>query len=296
MRNFVKIHPRDMAAVALSSLPAGSVLEVDGEKIILSSEIPQGHKFALRDISEEEKILKYGSPIGIATRAIKKGDWIHTHNMKTALDGIVSYSYEPADASFPEVNMPFPENDASFPEEGTRRTFQGYRRKDGRAGVRNEIWILPTVGCVNNVATAIERRSQQLCSRHLVKGTIDAIAAFPHPYGCSQMGQDQENTRKILADLIRHPNAGGVLVLGLGCENSNIEVLKTYLGEYDEERVRFLTAQETEDEIEDGLKLVEELAEYASRFEREPISCSELIVGMKCGGSDGLSEIGRAHV
>ncbi len=291
MRNFVKIHPRDMAAVALSSLPAGSVLEVDGEKIILSSDIPQGHKFALRDISEEEKILKYGSPIGIATRAIKKGDWIHTHNMKTALDGIVSYSYEPADASFPEVNMPFPENDASFPEAGTRRTFQGYRRKDGRAGVRNEIWILPTVGCVNNVATAIERRSQQLCSRHLVKGTIDAIAAFPHPYGCSQMGQDQENTRKILADLIRHPNAGGVLVLGLGCENSNIEVLKTYLGEYDEERVRFLTAQETEDEIEDGLKLVEELAEYASRFEREPISCSELIVGMKCGGSDGLSGI-----
>lgn len=291
MRNFVKIHPRDMAAVALSSLPAGSVLEVDGEKIILSSEIPQGHKFALRDISEEEKILKYGSPIGIATRAIKKGDWIHTHNMKTALDGIVSYSYEPADASFPEVNMPFPENDASFPEAGTRRTFQGYRRKDGRAGVRNEIWILPTVGCVNNVATAIERRSQQLCSRHLVKGTIDAIAAFPHPYGCSQMGDDQEYTRQILADLVNHPNAGGVLVLGLGCENSNIEVLMSYIGEYDENRVKFLVSQDCQDEIACSLELVKELIEYAGKCTREPVSVSKLVIGMKCGGSDGLSGI-----
>lgn len=272
METFIKIHPQDMAAVALTFLPAGSALEADGERIIVSSDIPQGHKFALRDISEGEKILKYGSPIGIAACGIKKGDWIHTHNMKTALEGIVSYIYEP-------VPVPFPETE-------TRRTFQGYRRKDGRAGVRNEIWILPTVGCVNNVATAIERRSQ-----HLVKGTIDAIAAFPHPYGCSQMGQDQENTRRILADLIHHPNAGGVLVLGLGCENSNIEVLKTYLGEYDRERVKFLVSQECGDEIQDGLKLVEALADYASRFEREPVPCSELIIGMKCGGSDGLSGI-----
>lgn len=164
--------------------------------------------------------------------------------------------------------------------------FQGYRRTDGKVGVRNEIWIIPTVGCVNNVAGAIERRAQALKTDN-----IDSIAAFPHPYGCSQMGDDQENTRKILTDLIQHPNAGGVLVLGLGCENSNIDVLKPYIGDHDEKRVKFLVCQESEDEVEDALKLIEELVQYADGFTREPISCSELVIGMKCGGSDGLSGI-----
>lgn len=166
------------------------------------------------------------------------------------------------------------------------RFFEGYRRADGKAAVRNELWIIPTVGCVNNVAQAIERKAQ-----YLVKGTVEAVAAFPHPYGCSQMGDDQENTRKILADLIMHPNAGGVLVLGLGCENSNIDVLKKYLGDYDENRIKFLVCQDVEDEVSEAIHLLEELAGYAGTFRREPISCSELIIGMKCGGSDGLSGI-----
>ena len=153
-------------------------------------------------------------------------------------------------------------------------------------GVRNEIWIIPTVGCVNNIASAIEAQAQELLTGH-----IDSIAAFPHPYGCSQMGDDQENTRTILADLINHPNAGGVLVLGLGCENSNIDVLKPYIGEYDPKRVKFLVCQEHEDEIADALELVKELVQYADQSRREPISCSERIIGMKCGGSDGLSGI-----
>ena len=161
--------------------------------------------------------------------------------MKTGLGDVLTYSYEPQPA-------------ALFPER-KKRYFQGYRRPDGRAAVRNEIWIIPTVGCVNNVATAIEKKTQIFR-----KGSIDAIAAFPHPYGCSQMGDDQENTRRILADLINHPNAGGVLVLGLGCENSNIDVLKSYIGETDERRVKFLVCQESEDEIADGIRLVEELA------------------------------------
>ena len=148
------------------------------------------------------------------------------------------------------------------------------------------MWIIPTVGCVNNVAQAIERKAQ-----YLVKGTVEAVAAFPHPYGCSQMGDDQENTRKILADLIMHPNAGGVLVFGLGCENSNIDVLKKYLGDYDENRIKFLVCQDVEDEVSEAIHLLEELAGYAGTFRREPISCSELIIGMKCGGSDGLSGI-----
>ena len=165
-------------------------------------------------------------------------------------------------------------------------TFKGYRRKNGDVGIRNEIWIIPTVGCVNNVATAIERKAQKY-----VQGSVEGIFAFPHPYGCSQMGDDQEHTRTILADLINHPNAGGVLVLGLGCENSNIDVLKPYIGDYDEKRVKFLVCQEVEDEMEKGGELLEELIDYAAAFEREPISVSKLIIGMKCGGSDGFSGI-----
>ena len=153
-------------------------------------------------------------------------------------------------------------------------------------GIRNGIWIVPTVGCVNNVASAIERKAQSLIS-----GSVEEILAFSHPYGCSQMGDDQEYTRKILADLINHPNAGAVLVLGLGCENSNIDVLKSYIGDYDENRVRFLVAQDCEDEIEEALHIIQELVDYAGQFHREPISCRELVVGMKCGGSDGLSGI-----
>ena len=153
-------------------------------------------------------------------------------------------------------------------------------------GVRNEFCIIPTVGCVNKIASAIERASQKF-----VTGSIDEVAAFPHPYGCSQMGDDQEYTRTILADLINHPNAGGVLVLGLGCENSNVQELKRYIGEYDERRIKFLVAQESEDEMEDSMAMIEELVEYAGTFHREPISCSELVIGMKCGGSDGLSGI-----
>ena len=191
--------------------------------------------------------------------------------MKTALGDLLEYTYEKQDTSL----VPTQE-----------RFFNGYKRPDGKTGVRNEIWIIPTVGCVNNVAAAIEKQAQSL-----IKGSIEAIAAFPHPYGCSQMGDDQENTRRILADLITHPNAGGVLVLGLGCENSNIDVLKDYIGEYDEKRVKFLVCQDSEDEVADALKLIEELVEYAAPAKREPISCKELIVGMKCGGSDGLSGI-----
>lgn len=162
----------------------------------------------------------------------------------------------------------------------------GYRRKNGKVGVRNEIWIIPTVGCMNNVATSIERQAQKY-----VKGNVEAICTFTHPYGCSQMSDDQENTRTILADLIQHPNAGGVLVLGLGCENSNIDVLKNYLKDYDTERVKFLVAQEHEDEIQDSLDIIADLADVVSQDKREEIDASELIIGMKCGGSDGLSGI-----
>lgn len=272
MQTFLRIHPDDNAAVALKPLRAGDVLTADGTKTTLIEDIPQGHKFSLCDIPAGGAVIKYGAPIGAAKEDIRKGSWIHTHNMKTGLGDVLTYTYQPR----PAVKL----------TSDKTHVFQGFKRPDGRAGVRNEIWIIPTVGCVNNVASAIEKRAQAYLA-----GSIDSILAFSHPYGCSQMGEDQENTRRILADLINHPNAGGVLVLGLGCENSNIDVLKEYIGEYDESRVKFLVCQESEDEIQDGLELVKELTKYAGAFTREPIPCSELIIGMKCGGSDGLSGI-----
>lgn len=271
MKTLIRINPLDNVAVALQPLPKGTAVELDDLNLILKEDIMQGHKFALKDLKAGDSIIKYGNPIGHATADIEAGSWIHTHNLKTGLGELLTYTYNRNVSSLPEREPKY---------------FQGYRRKDGRVGVRNEIWIIPTVGCVNNVATAIEKASQKYLSEN-----IESIAAFPHPYGCSQMGDDQENTRQILADLINHPNAGGVLVLGLGCENSNIDVLKNYIGEYDEQRVRFLVAQESDDEILDGVQIVSELAAYASSFTREPIPAGELVIGMKCGGSDGLSGI-----
>ncbi|MBD5101129.1 MAG: altronate dehydratase [Subdoligranulum sp.] len=271
MKTFLKIHPNDLVAVALTELSAGTELIVDGQAVTLLEKIPQGHKFALTPIPAGSPVLKYNAPIGVARENIPAGGWVHTHNLKTGLGDVLDYAYEPDNAPL------VPTDDVLF---------QGYRRENGRAAVRNEIWIIPTVGCVNDVARAIERQAQRFKT-----GAVDGIYAFSHPYGCSQMGEDQENTRKILAGLINHPNAGGVLVLGLGCENSNIDVLKPYLGQYNEKRVKFLVCQESEDEIADALALIEDLAQYAGGFRREAISCSELVIGMKCGGSDGLSGI-----
>lgn len=271
MQDFVKINQNDNVAVALRPIAKGEALNVAGTQVITAEEIPQGHKFALRPIKAGEEVVKYGFRIGYAKEDIETGQWIHVHNVKTALGDILSYTYNPVGHDVAPTEHAF---------------FKGYRRANGKAGVRNEIWIIPTVGCVNSIAKALETRA-----RHLVKGNVEDIIAFNHPYGCSQMGDDQENTRKVLADMINHPNAGGVLVLGLGCENSNIPVLKDYIGEYDEQRVKFLQCQDVEDEMEAAMGLIEELANYANAFSREDIDASELIIGMKCGGSDGLSGI-----
>ena len=275
MQNFIKINQADNVIVALTAIPRGERITIrehgKEETITAAQEIPAGHKMALMDIAMGNEVIKYGYCIGKASADIIKGEWIHTHNIKTALGDLLTYRYEPINVK--EVKA----KDASF---------MGYIRDNGKVGVRNEIWVIPTVGCMNNVAAAIVNQAKKL-----LKGNVEDVITFTHPYGCSQMGDDQENTREILADLINHPNAAGVLVLGLGCENSNIEVLKPYIGTYDENRVKFLVAQESEDEIADALELIGELVEYASDFIREPVSVSRLIIGMKCGGSDGLSGI-----
>ena len=273
MKDYLRINEKDNVAVAINELSVNSSLNLEPEGTVVQTleMIPAGHKVALRDISEGESIIKYGSPIGIATADIPAGSHVHTHNIKTALTESAEYKYEP-------VNFKTPK--------GITGTFKGFLRDDGSVGVRNEIWIVPTVGCVNDVAKAIANVSK----KH-IKGSVSDVIAFSHPYGCSQMGEDQENTRKILCDLINHPNAGGVLVLSLGCENSNLDVLRPMLKNADSERVKFLVCQESEDEITDGEKLVKELVTYAGSFRREDVPVSKLIIGLKCGGSDGLSGI-----
>lgn len=267
MLDFIRINGNDNVAVALHPIKAGTVFN----GVEMTEDIPQGHKAALEPIPSGETVRKYGLPIGHATTDIRPGQWVHTHNMATNLSGEVEYSYCPAN---PQVTPLEP------------RTFMGYRRKDGRAAVRNEIWIIPTVGCVNDIAKTMVRENQDL-----VKGPIDGLYTFTHPFGCSQTGHDHAQTRKLLAALTRHPNAGAVLVLSLGCENLTHEQFLAELGDYDPGRVKFLTCQQVEDEFEAGRTLLEECAAYASQFEREEIPVSELVVGLKCGGSDGLSGI-----
>ena len=267
MPEFIHIHPQDNVAVALRAIPAGTVFE----GVTAAVDIPQGHKMALKSMAEGEQVIKYGFSIGHTVAPVAPGDWVHTHNMKTNLEGEMEYTYTPK-LRFPEATAP--------------GTFQGYRRSDGKVGIRNEIWIIPTVGCVNDVAKALVAENQDL-----VTGTVDGLYTFTHPFGCSQTGEDHAQTRKLLAALTRHPNAGGVLVLHLGCENLTHEQFVEELGEYDEKRVKFLTCQAVEDEMESCRALLEELAAYAGSFRREEIPASELIIGMKCGGSDGLSGI-----
>lgn len=267
----IKIHPRDNVAVALTDLKKGETAAVDGKDYTVGEDILRGHKMALTDIPAGEKIIKYGNVIALAKTDIKAGSWIHTHNAKTELSENSSYRYDHAEYPLPEV---------------APKTFPGYRRPDGRVGIRNELWIIPTVGCVNSVAQMMVNANQDL-----VTGSVEGLYTFPHPFGCSQMGDDHAQTKKLLTALVRHPNAGGVLVLGLGCENLTMEQFKEALGPYDEKRVKFLICQDVEDEVEAGSALLKELAAYAGSFRREEIPASELVVGMKCGGSDGLSGI-----
>lgn len=268
----IHIHPDDNVVVALHPIAKGTEVPVEGVGTVTAAEdIPQGHKMAIRPIQAGENVIKYGFAIGHATADAQPGTWMHTHNVKTNLSGELEYTYNP------KLNYPAPVQ----PE-----TFLGFRRKDGRAAIRNEIWIIPTVGCVNDCAKALVNQNQDL-----VTGTIDGLYTFTHPFGCSQTGHDHAQTRKLLAALVRHPNAAAVLVLSLGCENLTHEQFVAEIGDYDPDRVKFLTCQDVEDELAAGRDILKELAAYAGQFHREPIPASELVVGMKCGGSDGLSGI-----
>ena len=262
MTHALRIHPTDDVAVAVEAIQKGET----ALGVTAREDIPAGHKLALRPIQACETVLKYGMPIGHATRPIAAGEWVHSHNLATSLTGELTYRYEPS--SIP----------ALAPFEGQ---FMGYLRADGRVGARNELWIIPTVGCVNGAA-------QKLAERARTELGVPACA-LTHPYGCSQLGEDYENTQKLLCALVRHPNAGGVLVLGLGCENNHLGVFRKALGEVDPARVRFLNAQDVPDEVEAGMAALRKLAEIMRHDERTPQPLNRLVLGLKCGGSDGYS-------
>ena len=269
--DYIKINPADNVAVALQDLSRGTVVE----GVTLSMDIPRGHKIVLRDLKAGENVVKYGFPIGHVTRDAAAGTVVDHTCIKTNLEGLLEYSYQPALVDIPAAPV--------------KRTFKGFRRADGQVGVRNQIWVIPNVGCVNGICqTIVERFKAEIAGK---EGSVDAIVAFPHNYGCSQLGADHENTRTVLADMVHHPNAGGVLVVSLGCENNQLDAFRELVGPVDESRVRMFVTQQVDDEIEYGLQQLREIFAVCSKDEREDVPVSELRVGLKCGGSDGLSGI-----
>lgn len=265
--NIIIVNPKDSVAVVLCDIKQGAICQFGETTLTAKDDIAFGHKIALFDIKEGEDVLKYGSPIGHATKKIEKGQHVHVHNVKTNLAESGAYEFHSTQEYL------WNEQDGHF---------MGYRRKNGGVGIRNDIWIVPTVGCVNKTAERLAKEAEKLGM---------PVLAMTHPYGCSQMGEDQTTTQKTLAALAKHPNAGGVLVLSLGCENNNLDVFKPFLGEYDNERIRFMITQEEEDEMEKGLALLKTLFQLTEKDKREKIPLRELIIGFKCGGSDAFSGI-----
>ncbi|WP_054023045.1 UxaA family hydrolase [Bacillus sp. FJAT-28004] len=277
MNSWIRLHEDDHVVIALQSFAKGDKLTLEtGLVLELLEEVPKGHKVLTRAVRTGEHVLKFGYSIGVAKEDIESGSWIHTHNMGTGLKGFLDYSYKQTTLH----------EDVKAISRDAGRMFQGFVRENGDVGIRNEIWIINTVGCINKTCEIVARKADALYA-----GRVDGVHHFAHPFGCSQLGDDLVHTQKLLASLVNHPNAAGVLVIGLGCENNQIDAFKQAIGEHSAERVKFLKSQEAEDEIEDALGLVEELVRYAERFKREPVPVSKLKLGLKCGGSDGLSGI-----
>lgn len=264
----------DHVAVALRDLAAQETLALGDHSIVTLEPIPRGHKVAIRAAAAGESIRKYGWPIGRATAAVAVGSHVHSHNLETLLLGTDHYEFRAAAAASPATQV------------AGQGSFLGYRRANGKVGTRNEIWILCTVGCVGRTAERIARMAAEKYA-----GRVDNVVAFPHQFGCSQLGGDLDRTRRLIAGLARHPNAGGVLILGLGCESNQLGQLLSEVPEAERARIRYFAAQAIEDETEAGLQAVAELVALAERDQRVPCGLDDLVVGLKCGGSDGFSGI-----
>ncbi|HMK64292.1 MAG TPA: altronate dehydratase family protein [Thermodesulfobacteriota bacterium] len=271
----IRINEEDQVVVAPLGLHQGQSVWVGGREILVLDDIPPCHKMAVEKIPAGKRLLKYGCPFGVATQDIRQGQWVHTHNVRTELEGILSYRYEPG-------------LEGAKTGEEQEGSFQGYVRKDGQAGIRNTIFVIPTVQCANASARKVADQANALFP---VSECFDGFIALPHPYGCCQTGDDLLNTQKILAGLARNPNAGGTLFMSLGCEVNAPSVFVPILGEVDPEAVKILIMQEVGDEIEEGLDRCREIYDYVTSFRRTPVPFSKLVVGVNCGGSDGLSGI-----
>ena len=285
---YIKINPADNVAVALQDLAKGEVVE----GVTLQMDIPRGHKIVLQALKAGDNVIKYGFPIGHVTRDAEAGTMVDHSCIKTNLEGLLDYKYEPLDYVKEDASGT---KTFSTPQGGAKKfcslpkTFKGFRRADGQVGIRNQIWVIPTVGCVNGICEQIVNKFKAEVAGK--EGSVDAIVCFPHNYGCSQLGDDHENTRKVLADMVHHPNAGGVLVVSLGCENNQLDAFREMVGPVDESRVKMFVCQKVDDEIAYGVERLREIFAVASKDVREEVPVSELRVGLKCGGSDGLSGI-----
>lgn len=278
MKDFLKINPADNVIVAIQPLLKGTTLDVDGQKITLLTDIPAGHKCALKDFAEGENIIKYGFPIGHARHAVKQGSYMDHEDIKTNLEGTLDYS----DIKLKGLKKTEPS--------GEQLTWQGYVRPDGQVGIRNEVWVIPTVGCVNGIIKQIVEQTKKELGEEIAG--IDGIFHFPHNYGCSQLSEDHENTKKILRDMVHHPNAGAILVVGLGCENNQPRIFEEFCGDYNKDRVKFMICQEVQgDEVPYGVSVLKELIQKAQQDKRQTVPASALRIGLKCGGSDGFSGI-----
>ncbi len=264
-----------MVAVAARPIYAGQTVSVEGhEPVTAIEDVPRGHKIALLDIPAGRDVVKYGFAIGHATRDIPRGSWVHTHNIVTNLGDNLDYEYHPA-------------ADTITPGKPSM-TFRGYRRRNGGVGIRNDLYIVPTVGCICGIADTMARTFR---SRHNGCGNFDSVIVVRHPYGCSQLGGDLEWTQQILRNIAEHPNAGGVLLVGLGCENNQMDAMLAGMREYDPDRLRYVICQEEDDELDAAADLLEELNDAAANDTREDVPISELKVAVECGGSDGMSGV-----
>lgn len=270
----IKLYPQDTVALATSELKKGQTVTVDGETITLLDDIPNAHKIALKDFETGEAVRKYDNIIGYASKPIKKGEWIHSHNEVTGLGKSKEYTYD-----FNPISI--------FPGESDK-TFMGYDRADGGAGIRNHLAIISTVFCANGPLRKLARMAE---AKYPATENFDGIIAFDQEFGCSQTGKDLVTTCKIIAGIAKNANFGGVLLVSNGCEMAIPSVLEQYMGDYDKKRIRTLTLQEVEDEFTAGMELIDEIMEEMKDDKRTPININRLHIAMNCGGSDGYSGI-----
>lgn len=267
MNTLLRLHPKDNVALALRPLPSGARVSVEGISLFTRDPIPYGHKVALVSIPKGGRIIKYGYPIGRAVRSISPGEHVHVHNTESG-------------RAHGDTARPVIREESSLIPRFPQDTFLGFRRQDGRVGVRNHVLVMASVHCVNG---GVERIGRE----------VPGVVALPHIYGCSQLGEDLAQTRRVLEGYVSHPNVGATLIVGLGCEALPTRELVDGLRDRGY-RVELLLLQEiggSRAAVRKGKELAAELLGEVGKLRPEPVPLSELVVGVECGGSDAWSGV-----